>query len=336
MIHLICFCFSFFLLIYIFTYDRIINNDLVCLILAIIVGNGGYLALTYSDNLEEAILANKITYVIGVFVPMIVFFLICSVCRINISIILRIVMYLIQVLIYLSVCTIGKLDIYYKTVEFNVNNGMAYLDKTYGPMHAVYLISLYLYTLMAIVVGIWSLMKRTTVSHVNVDMVLSAEVLVICVYMVERLVHLNFDIVPVVYTVSAVVILIPVVKTYKYSVQYNPYICEDVVRENATIVFDNRLRFMGCNDMAYELFPELEDWELEVKIPGNGGRFNTFLRQPLLKYIEKADSYEYIENSYEYKDKDYIYRIFAMRSRYKKCWGYVIRISDMTGIINKH
>ena len=336
MIYLVCFLVSFILLVYIFTYEQNIDIDSVCFILADIVGNGGYLALAYSKNLEEAILANKITYVIGIFVPMIVFFLVCNVCRVKIPSILRFVMYSVQVAIFLSVCTIGESTIYYKTVEFHMVGGIGYLTKTYGPMHTVYLITLYFYTLLGIIIGLRALTKSTVVSRINVDMVLSADVMVVCTYLIERLVKLNFDVVPVVYTVAVVMIIIPVIKTYNYSTYYNPSIYDDVISENACMIFNNKLQFMGCNEKAYLLFPELSEWQLEVDIPGNGGRFNTFLRQPLLNYSANKNSLDPVEKSFEYKEANYRYKILTLFSKRNKSMGYVIRVMDVTDIIKEN
>lgn len=333
MVYLVCLCVSFLLLVYLFSYERVIDVDSACFIIAVIVGNAGYVALAYSKNLEEAILANKISYVIGIFVPMIIFFIVCNVCRVHIPAALRLVMYLIQIAIFLSMCTVGTSDVFYKTVEFHLNDGVGYLTKTYGPMHAAYLFTLYLYTFLGIVVGIKALTKRTVVSHINVDMVLGADALVVGTYVVERLVHLNFDIVPVVYTLSAVIAIIPVIKTYNYSIRHNPALSEDMISENASMVFNSRLQFMGCNEKAYELFPELLSWELEVAIPGNGGRFNTFLRQPLLSYCDNKNSFTPVEKSFEYKNSKYRYKILTFCSNHNRYKGYIIRVMDVTDIV---
>ena len=67
------------------------------------------------------------------------------------------------------------------------------------------------------------------------------------------------------------------------------YVSLPKVEKEGYIFIDKKLRFMGCNDRAYEFFPELKEWELEKKLPGKGGRFNTYLRQPLYKYIEQEE-----------------------------------------------
>lgn len=73
-------------------------------------------------------------------------------------------MYSIQMLLYLCVCTTGKYDIFYKTVQFNMDEKGVYLTKTYGPMHAVYLIMMFLFLVAGICVSIYSIKKRNIVS----------------------------------------------------------------------------------------------------------------------------------------------------------------------------
>ena len=74
MIYLICFLVVLAMLLYLIGYGRSIGIWTVVLTASIAIGNGGYYALATSSNLQEALLANKIAYVIGVFAPITIFF----------------------------------------------------------------------------------------------------------------------------------------------------------------------------------------------------------------------------------------------------------------------
>ena len=330
MIYMICFCTALLLLILITAYGRVVERNIMLLIIAVTVGNGGYFALAMSRELNEAVLANKLTYVMGIFAPMIVFLIVCNICRVRLPDHVVACMYGVQSLIYLSVCSIGFSDIFYRSAVFHTDANGAYLTKTYGPMHTVYLIFLLLYTLAGIIVGLLSLNRKNVVSRVNVTILLFVDALVVGVYLVERFTHLNVELMPVVFTLATAIILIPLLKIYRYSVYSNQNILEDRLKKTGYIFFDKKLRYMGCSDYALALFPELSTWELEKKIPGNGGRFNTFLRQPLLAYI-KQENPEAVENkAYEYKNEAYRYEISSMLSGKKKLTGYIIQVSNIT------
>lgn len=150
MIYLVCFCITLSLLLFVVAYEKAIDVNIILLMAVVATGNGGYYALTCSHNLEEAILANNMSYVIAIFL-----------------------------------------------------------------------------------------------------------------------------------TISIAVILIPLIKISVFSLHSNQNLLEYKLNKIGYIAFDKRLKFMGCNDYAKKLFPELETWELEKKIPAGGAKFNTFLRQPL-------------------------------------------------------
>ena len=74
MLYLVCFLVS----VLIFLWSVAINENMkinqILLIIITVIGNGGYYTLASSTCLETAILANKLTYLIGIFVPMLIFF----------------------------------------------------------------------------------------------------------------------------------------------------------------------------------------------------------------------------------------------------------------------
>ncbi|MBP3204410.1 MAG: hypothetical protein J6M66_03185 [Lachnospiraceae bacterium] len=335
MIYFICFLIAFVLLLLLFVYGKTVDVNVVILILVIVVGNGGYMALALSQNLNEAILANKITYVIGTFVPMILMLVVADICRVTISQWVKVLMYFGQILIYLSVVTIGMSDIFYETAEFHTGPFGAYLTKTYGFMHTVYIVTLISYTFISICIGLISLDRKTVVGRNNVLIILFVDFFTVSMYIMERFVHLNVELMPLIFTFGVAIILIPIFRIYSYSIYNNRYILEKQMSGTGYIIFDKDMRFMGCNDAAIEFYPELKDWELEVRIPGNGGRFNTFLRQNFTSYVENASIGDVMDKTYEYKERVVNYTIDHLMWNKKRAIGYVICINDMTSVVRR-
>ena len=333
MIYLVCFCTALILLLIIMAYGKAVDMNVLLLNFALTVGNGGFFAMASSKNLDEALLANKLAYVIGVFVPLFVFLIICNICRVNIPRFLCVALYAVQMIIYLTACTMGKYSIFYSTAEYHTGSSGAYLTKTYGPMHTVYIVSMLLYTLAGIVIGVVSLNRKNVVSRNNVYVLLFADSLSVGVYIVERLVHLNFELMPVALVIASIGFMILIVRIYRYSVYNNQNIIEDKLKQTGYIIFNKKLKFMGCNEYATELFPELAGWELEDKIPGNGGRVNTFLRQPLMSYIKQEDREIKTEGTYEYRGEAYRYQMGTLTTAAGGLRGYVIQLSDVTGVL---
>lgn len=330
MIYIVCFFIALLVLLFLIAFEEIVDVNIVLLVVVVSISNGGYYALTFSKNIEEAILASKIIYVIGIFAPVLVFLIICDLCQIQISKIIKSILYAAQLILYMNVCMIGRSQTFYKTVEYHVEGGFPYLTKIYGPMHTVYLFSLFFYSAACVVVGMYGINKRNVVSRINVDILLFVEILNGGVYFIERFVHLNYELTPIFATVSLFAVLLPTIKVSMYSVSNNMEIFKDEIKNMGCIIFDKNLKYMGCNDYAIALFPELYNWEIDKKVPGNGGRFNTFLRQPLLKYINDDDHDKSESMTYTYKGEVYQYNLGTLLRNEKSVRGYFIQVSNVT------
>lgn len=332
--YLICFLIS----IMIFLWAVVINENMrinqILLLVITVIGNGGYYALASSTCLETAILANKLTYLIGIFSPMLIFFNICEICKIRIKHFVVAILYMVQVLLYMSVLTIGSSDLFYKTVQFHVGSYGGYLTKTYGPLHSCYIAMLILYFGMCLWVSVYSMNNRNRVSYKNADLLIFTGVLIIGTYFIERVLHLRFEFVPFSFTVGLLVILLSITKTKQYDVEENSDIAASKMEGTAYILFSKKLVYMGCNEYAGNLFPELLEWKLEKKIPGNGGRFNTFLRQTFLKFVESNQEQPMHGTPFTIKNRTFFYTVKHLYSRKRKI-GYVIELTDVSDVV-KH
>ncbi len=335
MFYVICFIVSLVIMLLVLGYGRNFDNNIIFLMIVLAVGNGGYMALELAENLPVAILANKLTYASGAFGPLLVFFTVCNICRVKIPTFLRMALYTIQTAIFMSACTIGRLDIFYKSIELKSGPAGNYLVKTYGPLHSVHLAMLALFTLASMVIAFISIERKSVVSRVNVYLLIFINTLCEGVYIVERVLRLPYEILPMTYIICVLIMLIPLVKIYTYSVSTNENIVNNELSKRAFIVFSRKLRYMSCNKYATELFPELSEWELEKKIPGSGGRFNTFLRKPLNDYAEKNSSVA-ASGKYSYKGNVFRYEIEPLYIFNKLNEGYVIKITDVTDIVGSN
>lgn len=329
--YLICFIGSLLILLWAIAANENMKINQILLILITAVGDGGYYALASSQGLEAAILANKLTYFIGIFAPMLIFFNFCEICKIKIRHYLEVILFSFQVLLYLGVCTIGKYDIFYRTVEYHMGEGGAYLTKTYGPLHSVYVATLFFYFVMMIGASVYAVNKRARVSFKNADILILVGFLIAGTYLLERVIHLKLEMMPFVFTIGLLAILFPIIKISRFSIEDNPGIINSKMEGTAYIIFTKNLRYMGCNEYAGTLFPELLEWELEKKIPGNGGRFNTFLRQTFMKYVETKQEQPMKGKPFSIKERSFHYEVKRLYNR-KKHLGYVIELTDVTDL----
>ena len=330
MIYLICIVITLILLVLVTVYGNSMDDNMLLLLVIIALSSGGFYALSTSLDLAEALRSTKIAYLAACFAPMLALFIICNICRLRIPLSVQLFLTGVQIVIYLSVCTIGYFPLYYRSAEYHMHASGAYITKIYGPMHTVHMATMILYTLMGIVVGLYSLNRRSVVSRFNVYALLLSDVLAVGVYLVEHAVHLEVELLPLTYTLAWSVYTILLIRLSNYSIYSNQSMSDAQLKNVGCIFFNRDLKYMGCSDYATTLFPELMQWELEKKIPGNGGRFNTFLRQPLLNYM-KAEKYdESLNKSFEYKGEAYHFEISAIHPSGKRADGYLIQVSNVT------
>lgn len=93
------------------------NDYLKFMLIIVLLANMGYLALAISSTLSEALLANKICYLGGYFLPPITTACICTLCNIKLSKGVKYLCVAFSTFVYGLVLTTGYWDFYYKSAS---------------------------------------------------------------------------------------------------------------------------------------------------------------------------------------------------------------------------
>lgn len=173
----------------------------------VFIVNAGYLTLSLSGTLEEALLANRIAYLGSVFLPLSMLMIILDVCKIRYRKWLPGLLVGISVLVLLVAASPGYLNIYYKEVSLQVVDGMSVLVKEYGPWHKLYPFYLFSYfgTMLAVIV--YASLKKKIQSNKHAIILLIAVFVNICVWLLEQLVKIEFEFLSVSYIISELFLL---------------------------------------------------------------------------------------------------------------------------------
>jgi len=184
------------------------NTWLLLLFVSVVIVNLGYLSLAISETLEEALLANRISYLGSVFLPLCMLMTIMDVCRVNYQKNLPAVLLCISIAVFLLAASPGYLNCYYSDVSLVWVNGAAKLEKVYGPLHSVYLI--YLLSYMGLMVGtiLTSRVKRKTVFQKHAVLLLIVVLLNLTIWFVEQFIYTEFEFLSVSYIVSELLLLV--------------------------------------------------------------------------------------------------------------------------------
>ncbi|SEF66712.1 putative two-component system response regulator [Eubacterium ruminantium] len=290
------------------------------------ITNMGYIFLSQAVNLEEAILANKIIYFGGCFLPLFVMFTILELCGINMKKWIAIILITLSSIVYLSVLTIGKYEIFYKSVEYASENGTAYLtNKEYGMMHSVFIIMVLLYLIVPMFIMIYCLFVNYNVSTKMVILLLTLEFFSnICHFGSKKMIH-NFELTPISYILAQIIFLIIIRKLCLYNITESGIDSIEMNGDIGFISFDNKLNYLGGSAIALIVFPELA----HVKIDTPAIKYEEVNREIISRlnaYIESGDN-----DSFTRTMGNEIYRITITRLYdSRKCRGYQFLIRNDT------
>jgi len=169
---------------------------------SIVVVNIGYFALSISKSLDEALLANRLAYLGSVFLPLSMWMIILNVTRIQYHKWLPSLMLGIGFVVFLIAASPGYLDIYYKEVSFQITDGVAVLKKVYGPLHVIYLFYLLGYFAAMVITIIRAVLKDKLESKAYAIILALAVFVNIGVWLIEQLVHIDFEMLSISYIIS--------------------------------------------------------------------------------------------------------------------------------------
>lgn len=179
----------------------------VLLFSCVFIVNVGYLCLAVSDTLETALMANRVSYLGSVFLPMAMLMIIAKAIKLKFNKALPYLLFVVGILVFLVAASPGYLDLYYKAVSLQVINGVSVLNKVYGPWHITYYIYLFAYFAAMVGIIIKTSVKKLVFSS-SQGIVLTLSVMVnIGVWFLEQFVDFGFELLSFSYIISELFLL---------------------------------------------------------------------------------------------------------------------------------
>lgn len=169
---------------------------------SVFVINSGYLVLAISQNLAQALWANRLSYLGSVFLPLSMWMIIADVCRIRHTGRLSAVLFSVGIVVFLVAASPGYLTVYYREVSFTKASGVAELIKVYGPLHGLYLFYLVGYFLAMLATIIFATVRKRIESTAYAAILAVAVFVNIVVWAIEQLVDFRFEFLSVSYIIT--------------------------------------------------------------------------------------------------------------------------------------
>lgn len=177
------------------------------LFLSVFTINVGYFILSISKSLDMALEANRISYLPSVLLPFSMLMIILNVINIKVNRWVTIGLSILALLVFLLAASPGILDVYYKDVQLVINNGVATLDKTYGPLHIVYLLYLFGYFAVIVAMIVYATISKKIRGNKQAVFLAVAVFVNICVWLSEQFIDFKFEFLSISYIISELFLL---------------------------------------------------------------------------------------------------------------------------------
>lgn len=292
------------------------------MIMLMMVSNAGYLATALSTNVEEIILANKISYIGSCFVPPVTISLICILTNCKMPSWIRGLIYGFSGMVYLMVLTVGYSELFYKDVYMKVYRDAAVIGYIYGKGYLLYYVILIGNLVLQIYLLLGAVKRSRNISYKNLACLVFMLIVNVYFYAVGKFINPAVEMIPLIYAISSFILVYMYRKGALYNFDDN--ISNSQKRDiNAYIMFDEHLNFLGCNPMAERIFPQLSESVVDRPLD------DEMAAKHIMGWIKKFDKDS--ENSFTYENENAHYVCEVERLYYKGIrHGYMVEMRDNT------
>ena len=225
----------------------------------------GYLMSGVAEGLEGLVRAMQVIYIGGCFLPLFILLSVFNLCRIDLPRWLRTALFIVCAVLYASVLTIGRLDLFYGDIAYDASGGAPVLVRRYGPMHSAFYVALVLMFAAGLIAIGYSLHRKKQVPRTVLYLLVLPELICVLSFFALRRIIRPVDFVPLGYVLAELTYLLIARRVNLYDV--SDTVIDSMVHDGGVgyISFDFRLRYLGSNSVARQLVPGLS--ELAVDEP---------------------------------------------------------------------
>ena len=302
-IYLVLLIFSaVFTLAYTVLWKKGVNEHLTMIFIFTPITMVGFLLYSMSETLEGAIHAENFIYLGTVFLAYAVFRLVMDVCELEVAGAFRLIYFVAALLIYLTSLTAGtNIPIFYSFIHFERVDDVAYLIRGIGFMLWGYYALIGVLLLISIVILIYTLAKPNTVSKKLIFLLLGAEIVNAVCVLTGWFVSTDFDIVAIGYVIAQAMCFILMFAINTRTVSVEKVLSEESEDGLGLIVFDKSFHFLGSNEAAQQMIPDLVD--MRVDTAANKSAFILTNILPAMKQYAKNSGDSQIH--YTKEDREY-------------------------------
>ena len=288
------------------------------------VAHMGYLFIALSENVREAMLANKILYVSGCYFPLVGMILVFTICKIHLPKIVRFILVGIASFIYACVLSSGYLPLFYKSVDIKKVNGITVLVKEYGPVHTLYYVLVIICLIATIGVLVYCWIKNPNIPRYMLYLTAFMQISTIISFFLGRVISKDIEWTALADLIDEIGFLIIMNRISLYKV--DDLVSTSILKEGqfGYIALDFKNRYLSATSVAKRFLPEIAKNRADKKID------NKELCELIDKWIEEFKK-ENVSKNHTYRRGEFIYVVrVSYLSDSKRRRGYLLEIYDDT------
>ncbi|MDD5928899.1 MAG: HD domain-containing protein [Spirochaetales bacterium] len=286
--------------------------------------NLGYYIIILSTTVPEAIIGIKISY-LGIFLHIFIMYTIFNLCNLNIKKSIRLILFGISTFFFISSLTIGSSSFFYKEISGEIIDNQLVLYKKYGLVHTLYYIQIFIYMIITISATLYAFCKKNDVSRHNLRYMVACESISVLSFFAGKLLKVDVDLIPLSYVLGQVVMLMISRRIILYDVTETAIETISANGKTGFASFDEKFRYLGSNQIAKEIYPELGKLKVDNYVPQNS-ELNNEIIEKIRTYVVDSKKNTFIKKFGKQIYQIDISRLFDGRNNL----GYILYMQDDT------
>lgn len=303
-------------------YSGINLSNLFCLTS---ISNLGYYLVARSTDIGGALVATKMTYLGGCFLTLFTFQFIMMVCKIEKLKWVSTIAILFSSIVYALVITDEFHHGLYRSVRLLQRNGVSYMQKEYGPVHTIFYIMMIIFILLDIGVIIYGFRRKMNASVKSMAYLTALVSSNIVGFLLGKHIWEEIEIMPLAYIIDQIVCLIIDERSVMYNLQ--GVVSDALMERNALgyAAFDNRLSYLGSNEIMRNWFSEVERLRVDMKFDERSAMYQQI--QQLTKQVDELGEVQLV---FPYGDRFYKVKGNHLITAHNRKKGYSFFVEDNT------
>lgn len=243
------------------------NKNFFLLYVMTLVSNFGYAMSVHTSTLEAALCGEMISYIGSIFTIMIMLLVVIELCNGKIFNLWRALLVASALILSIIVCTTKETNLFFSQPEISKLYGLTVVRSQSGPVMFFYIGYLAFINIAAVFVVLKAFVSKKHVSRKTLWSLLGMIIFGTLAYLIPLFLGIHINFMPFTYIAMEGIFIIISIRANMYDLSGNLMSVYKSRGGYGYIAFDRKKHFLGCDEFALLLFPELQNVPIDYLIP---------------------------------------------------------------------